>query len=147
MQQGWKCPCCETVHSPLVMACTCKSGAQNRSVHYGVAYDDRWAVPRNAFYRGSVILGCGKPTMNAGQYQVTRDWNEVTCRRCMRSRAVAAGPVPQTCGISGPPHQRMAIIAAAPEPPEEGMPIIASLVFVNHTDPMWTFPPPDAEEV
>jgi hypothetical protein len=41
----------------------------------------------------------------------------------------------------------MAIIAAAPEPTEEGKPIIAALMSVNNSDPTWTFPPPTEEEV
>lgn len=58
-----------------------------------------------------VVASCSCVTMGQN-WAVTRDWNQVTCRRCMKSRAVAGrcpGAIYQT--MSG---ARIALIGCAP---------------------------------
>jgi hypothetical protein len=124
--QGWKCPVCSVVHAPHVVRCDLCSPHPCRAVHYGVKYDDSFTGSlRHPDCRLGAMLGCGSPIVGAADYAVTRDWNLVTCRRCMKSRAVAAGPPTfAAVGISGSAHVRMSLIATAPGEGDE--PIVAS---------------------
>lgn len=109
MNQGWQCPACKTVHAPHVERCDCSGRCELRTVHYGVKQKTPYYHPGAC----GAVSACSMVCLGS-TWTVTRDWNDVTCRRCMKSRAVAARD-----GCRSMAAVRIALVMCAPPTPAD----------------------------
>lgn len=113
---GWICSRCGASVAPHVTRCTCAS--PDPKVHYGVLYQAHPDRPKQI----AAELMCASYVLGASSFLVTRDWNTVTCRRCMNSRAKRLAPHPNRVPTAK-------IIEAAPQGLVFGSP--------DHEPPYW----------